>query len=103
MPILADAEQRDVEERPVGNERVGAVEVLERRLVRCGGLHRRQAFRRDRMDVAVGNGDVRKERIAGHAIIAVRMVVRHEPFVAPEPMGASHGKRDAKAGVASCS
>ena len=38
------------------------------------------------MDIVIGNGNSRKESVARHPIIAVAIVVRHEPFVAPEPM-----------------
>ena len=38
------------------------------------------------MDIVARNGDQRKEGFARHAKIAVAMVVRHEPFVAPEPV-----------------
>ena len=86
MSILADPKQRNVEERPIGSKRVGAVEAPKRRLVGRGGLLRRQALRGHRMDIVIGHRDSRKEGLARHAKIAVGMVVRHEPFVAPEPV-----------------
>ena len=92
VSVLADAQQRDVEQRPVGGERVGAVEALQRRLVCGGGLLRRQAFGRNRVNVVSGNRDARKEGVARHPVIAVGMVVRHEPFVAPEPVHAAPRK-----------
>ena len=92
MSVVSDSEQRDVEQRPVGSKRVGAVEALQCRLVRGGGLLRRQALGRDRVNIVVGNRDARKERVARHPVVAVGMVVRHEPFVAPEPVHAAPWK-----------
>ena len=86
VSVVSDPKQRDVEQRPVGSKRVGAVEALQRRLVCGGGLVGRQALRRHRMDIVVGNRDPRQEGVARHTKIAVGMIVRHEPFIAPEPM-----------------
>src|ERR1700686_2190107 len=44
------------------------------------------------MDIVVGNGNSRKQGVSRHPIIAVRMVVRHEPFVTPEPMSTAPWK-----------
>src|ERR1700728_4119057 len=86
MSVLSDAEQRDVEQWPAASQRISAVEALKRRLVGDARLVRRQAFLRHHMDIVVGNGDPRNESIARHSIIAGGMAVRHEPFVAPEPV-----------------
>ncbi|MNC89325.1 hypothetical protein D3C83_52390 [compost metagenome] len=40
----------------------------------------------------VRDGGRRKERVTGHAIVARGVVVRHEPFIAPEPVHAAPGK-----------
>ena len=82
------SQQRDVEQRAVGSKRVGAVEALECRLVGGGGLLRRKAFRRHRMNIFRRDRDPRQKRLARHAVIAVGMIVRHEAFVAPEPVHA---------------
>src|SRR5450432_3055395 len=87
MSVLSNSEQRHVEKRPVGSKYVDAVEVLQNCFVRDGGLLRRQTLCRNRVNIGTGNRDSRKKRVTGHPIIAVRMIVRHEPFVAPKPMG----------------
>ena len=38
------------------------------------------------MQVRKRNGDSRKERFERHPIIAVRMIMRHEALVTPEPV-----------------
>ena len=86
MSVLADSKQRDVEEGSIGRKLIGAVETLQRRLVCASGLVGRQALRRHRMDIVVGSRNSRKEGVSRHPIITVAIVVRHEPFVTPEPV-----------------
>src|SRR5450755_2388523 len=89
MSIRANSEQRHVEQRPVGSKRVGAVEALHCCFVSGGGLLRRYALGRDRVNVFAGDRDSRKQRGPNHPVIAVGMVMRNEALIAPEPMGAA--------------
>src|SRR6185437_13314810 len=68
------------------------VELLQGRFVRGCGLLGPQSFRRDGMDIRGRNGDARQERFERHPIITVRMIMRHEALVTPEPMRATPGK-----------
>src|SRR5437762_2991387 len=88
MAIITDAEQHHVEQWSRGIERGRAIIAAQDPLVAAGGLLRRQALGRHGMNILRRRRHMPEQCLARHAVIAVRMIVRHESFVAPKPMHA---------------
>src|SRR5690242_3935777 len=70
----------------LGSERRCAIKVLELLLIGARGLVGCKALSRDGMDIFGRNRGRGEHCLAHHAVIALRIVVGNEAFVAPEPM-----------------
>src|SRR5262245_49672586 len=84
----AKAEEGNVEQRPVGAQRRGAIEAHELPLVGEGRVLGCEIFGRYWMNIGRRYGGAQKHSLPYHAIVALRAVVRDEPLIAPEPLGA---------------
>src|SRR5260370_10104864 len=88
MAIGSKTKQHDIEDRPCRIETITAIERFELALIGGGRSVRSQSFGRDRMDIGAGNRRPRQQRLVHHAVIARGIVMRDEPFIAPEQMDA---------------
>src|SRR5580704_4804075 len=87
VAVRPHTEQHDVEQRPDGIEPVAAVIGLELALIYASGVCHR-SFEPNAVDILGRDRHMRDHGVAGHAVIAVGVVPRDEPVVAPEQMHA---------------
>src|SRR5579864_74361 len=88
MAIRPEPQKSHVEQRPCRVQALRAVEGFEFALISGRRLIWSDPFGWNRMDVGGGDRRMRQQRLAHHAIIAQRVIVRYEAFVTPEPMRA---------------
>ena len=86
VAVLAEAEQSEVEKRPVELKRVRAVEPFQHGLIRFRRFVERHPFGLHGMHVLRGHRHVGEEGGPRHAEIAGRIRRRHEALVAENPM-----------------
>ena len=86
VTVLAEAKQCHVEQRPLWIERLAPVKALQGCLVQGRGLFRRSGVGWNGVNLRGRNGHMVDQGLAGHAKIAVSMIRRHKPFVAPKKM-----------------
>src|ERR1700730_333254 len=86
MTVLAETKQVHVEQRPLRIERIAPVKALQGCLVQGRGLFRRPGVGWNGVNLRGGNGHMIDQGLTGHAKIAVSMIRRHKPFVAPKKM-----------------
>src|ERR1700743_2307046 len=84
MAIGTEPKQGDVEQRPRWIEHRCAIGSLQGYLIAQGGFIGR-AVGRHRMNILRRYRRLGKHCLTGHAVVAVRMVVRNEPLIAPVP------------------
>ena len=87
-----EAQKCHIEETAWRVEPILAIESFQLGVVGSGGRVGRDAFGRNGMDVGGGDRRPRQQRLAHHAVVAERVVVRHEALVAPEPVRSRPGE-----------
>ena len=86
VTVLAETKQGHVEQRTLWIERLAPIKALQGCLVQGSGPFGCPGVGWNGVNLRGGNGHMVDQGLAGHAKIAVSMIRRHKPFVAPKKM-----------------
>src|SRR5258705_10598270 len=95
MAVGAEAEKSNVEQRPRWIQDGCTIGCLQSPLIAQGALLG-GAVGRHGMDVLWRDGHLAQHGLAGHSVIALRMIMRNEALIAPIPRNPRPGKTSAE-------
>jgi len=96
MTVITHAQQHDVKQGVINRKPIPSVKSLELVLISLRREFRSTEAGPNRMNLRGRDRAYIEQRFPGHQVIAVGMVMRHKPFISPEPVNVipRHGLAD---------